>query len=86
MPLFELQTNLPASSIPEDYHEQLTDCLAALLGKPKKVIKTEPQNTLCWSFILQQIYIICDFIAGMTDRYAVNLFEKLFVPRPWAVF
>lgn len=30
--------------------------------------------------------IICDFIAGMTDRYAVNLFEKLFVPRPWAVF
>lgn len=28
---------------------------------------------------------ICDFVAGMTDRYAVNLFERLFVPRPWAV-
>jgi dGTPase len=25
-----------------------------------------------------------DFVAGMTDRYAVSLFEKLFVPRPWA--
>ena len=24
-----------------------------------------------------------DFIAGMTDRYAVRLFEQLFVPRPW---
>jgi dGTPase len=24
-----------------------------------------------------------DFIAGMTDRYAVRLFERLFVPRPW---
>jgi dGTPase len=24
-----------------------------------------------------------DFIAGMTDRYAINLFEKLFVPRAW---
>jgi dGTPase len=24
-----------------------------------------------------------DFIAGMTDRYAVALFERLFVPRPW---
>jgi dGTPase len=25
-----------------------------------------------------------DFIAGMTDRYAVALFERLFVPKPWA--
>ena len=24
-----------------------------------------------------------DFIAGMTDRYALNLYEKLFLPRPW---
>jgi len=24
-----------------------------------------------------------DFIAGMTDRYAISLYEKLFVPRPW---
>jgi dGTPase len=24
-----------------------------------------------------------DFIAGMTDRYAINLYEKLFVPRAW---
>jgi dGTPase len=24
-----------------------------------------------------------DFIAGMTDRFAINLYEKLFVPRPW---
>lgn len=24
-----------------------------------------------------------DFVAGMTDRYAVRLFEQLFVPKPW---
>ena len=24
-----------------------------------------------------------DFIAGMTDRYAINLYEKIFVPTPW---
>jgi len=24
-----------------------------------------------------------DFIAGMTDRYALNLFAQLFLPRPW---
>jgi hypothetical protein len=26
-----------------------------------------------------------DFIAGMTDRYAVRLFEQLFIPQPWAL-
>jgi dGTPase len=25
-----------------------------------------------------------DFIAGMTDRYAVRLFEQLYIPKPWA--
>jgi dGTPase len=24
-----------------------------------------------------------DFLAGMTDRYAVSLFEHLFIPKPW---
>jgi dGTPase len=24
-----------------------------------------------------------DFIAGMTDRYALNLYSRLFLPRPW---
>ncbi|HEY0876271.1 MAG TPA: deoxyguanosinetriphosphate triphosphohydrolase [Vicinamibacterales bacterium] len=24
-----------------------------------------------------------DFLAGMTDRYAVNLYQQLFVPKPW---
>jgi dGTPase len=26
-----------------------------------------------------------DFLAGMTDRYAVRLFEHLFIPKPWSV-
>jgi dGTPase len=26
-----------------------------------------------------------DFLAGMTDRYAVALFEELFVPKSWSV-
>lgn len=27
--------------------------------------------------------IICDYIAGTTDRYVVNLFKKIFIPKPW---
>ena len=29
---------------------------------------------------------VCDFIAGMTDRYALHLHEKLFAPKPWMVY
>ena len=28
---------------------------------------------------------VCDFVAGMTDRYALDLYQKLFLPKPWAV-
>ena len=26
---------------------------------------------------------ICDYIAGMTDRYVIHIFTNLFVPKPW---
>jgi dGTPase len=29
---------------------------------------------------------VADFIAGMTDRYAINLYDKLFLPQPWKIF
>ncbi len=28
---------------------------------------------------------VCDFLAGMTDRYAFHLYEKLFLPLPWMI-
>jgi dGTPase len=24
-----------------------------------------------------------DFVAGMTDRYAIGLYERLYIPKPW---
>jgi dGTPase len=29
---------------------------------------------------------VCDFISGMTDRYAFNAYEKIFLPQPWLIF
>lgn len=29
--------------------------------------------------------LVCDFIAGMTDRFALITYEKLFLPQPWLV-
>jgi dGTPase len=30
--------------------------------------------------------MVCDFIAGMTDRFALMMYEKHFLPQPWMVF
>ena len=29
--------------------------------------------------------VICDYIAGMTDKYAVAKYEQLFIPAGWHV-
>jgi dGTPase len=26
---------------------------------------------------------VCDYISGMTDRYAIELYNELFIPRMW---
>lgn len=28
---------------------------------------------------------VCDFIAGMTDRYALDLYTNIFFPKRWSV-
>lgn len=27
--------------------------------------------------------VVCDYVAGMTDRYSINIFSKLFIPSSW---
>ena len=27
--------------------------------------------------------VVCDYIAGMTDRYALRIFCELFIPKGW---
>ena len=27
---------------------------------------------------------VCDFVAGMTDRYAIETYKKLFIPHVWS--
>jgi dGTPase len=28
---------------------------------------------------------VCDYISGMTDRYAVHIYENIFIPRSWGI-
>ena len=29
--------------------------------------------------------VVCDYIAGMSDGYAIDRFEELFVPKAWKI-
>jgi dGTPase len=29
--------------------------------------------------------VVCDYVAGMTDQYALQEFQRLFVPRMWSL-
>jgi dGTPase len=43
------------------------------------------EETGCADFYDDPSTCVCDFIAGMTDRYAFNLFERIFLPMPWKI-
>ena len=30
--------------------------------------------------------VVCDYIAGMSDIYAIDQFEELFVPKRWNIY
>ena len=30
--------------------------------------------------------VVCDYISGMTDQYAISLYRRLFIPQAWKVF
>ena len=30
--------------------------------------------------------VVCDYIAGMTDRYATSLFSELIIPKSWGIY
>ena len=58
-----------------------TDILGGLWGK----LRERPEEFLDRRILEQEGLDVAarDFLAGMTDRYAVNLFEQLYIPKPW---
>lgn len=30
--------------------------------------------------------VVCDYIAGMTDTYAINTFQEIFIPKAWDIY
>jgi dGTPase len=59
----------------------LSDLYNYYLKHPEEVLKEIPKE-----IITDKEQRVCDFIAGMTDRFALMVYERLFLPQPWMVF
>ena len=68
-------------------------------GKAKAMIESLFDYYMCHNDKLPKEYIffieelkqdselvVCDYIAGMTDLYAIEKFKDLFVPKSWDVY
>lgn len=53
----------------------LTALFEFVIAHPERFLDTKSEEPV------ERLAI--DFIAGMTDRYALNLYTELFLPRPW---
>jgi dGTPase len=59
----------------------IEDLYAHFIAAPEAFL----QEVNCRDFYDEKATCVCDYIAGMTDRYAFNLFEKIFLPMPWKI-
>ena len=58
---------------------------AGILGGLWEKVRKRPEDFLDLRTVESEGIDVAaqDFLAGMTDRYAVRLFEELFIPKPW---
>jgi dGTPase len=60
----------------------LTELYDYYLEKPDHFYKEAGRNYNSGSLATD----VCDFISGMTDRYAFSAYEKIFLPQPWILY
>ncbi|HXG88638.1 MAG TPA: deoxyguanosinetriphosphate triphosphohydrolase [Vicinamibacterales bacterium] len=58
---------------------------AGILGGLWEKVRQQPAEFLDLRTVVAEGLDVAaqDFVAGMTDRYAVSLYERLFIPKPW---
>ncbi len=78
--LFERVYELEAIRQEFERARKIIEDLYAVLLKDKDLFRREvgPRDPR-----LSRAQQVCDYVAGMTDRYALDLYKKIFFPRPW---
>ncbi len=71
----------PAAKSEEGKAEALVETLFTHFCEHKDDLPTDFKLLLDRGEPLERV--VCDYIAGMTDRYAINVYEEIYIPRSW---
>lgn len=69
----------------EKAQEMIRKLFFYFMDNPRKLPKLSEKNNLNLKKDEDRVRAVCDYIAGMTDRFALTLFEQIFIPRVWAL-
>lgn len=79
--MFERVYEIANKSIQERSERMLTQLFTYFTKHVDKL----PQTYLRWLERDGKERVVCDYLSGMTDRYAVSVFESLFIPTTFSV-
>ena len=79
--MFERVYGYTNRAIQERAERMLTQMFVYFMKNTDKL--PEPYRKLLDSYEKEQV--VCDYISGMTDRYAVSVFQSLFIPENFAI-
>jgi dGTPase len=75
--------NVYIGSLAKEEEEKAMRCLEQIynyyLKSPEKMPPEFVSKIDLWGIEV----VVCDYIAGMTDRYAIYEYSNIFIPSPW---
>lgn len=79
--LFENVYTNPVAKGEEGKAEELLAALYQYFVEKPELLPKEQKKWLDTEGVQR---VVCDYVAGMTDRYAVTLYRQLFIPKMWS--
>ncbi|MBI2252914.1 MAG: deoxyguanosinetriphosphate triphosphohydrolase [Armatimonadetes bacterium] len=79
----KVYNNSPAKEDEEKAVNLIKKLFIYFMEYPLKLPKNVILDNLDLKKIEDRARIVCDYIAGMTDRYAMTLFKSIFIPKGW---
>ena len=81
--MFDRVYQNPVAKAEEKKAEELMKTLYGHFLKHVDSLPSEYKNLIFEGESLEQV--VCDYIGAMTDRYAISVYEELYIPKCWSI-
>lgn len=77
--------NVYIDTVAQQEDEKAKGIISTLFEMFSKRPELLPENSCLMLETEEKEQVICDYIAGMTDNFAIQTFNKYFIPRSWSI-